>query len=165
MLQSAAIPDGFDALAFYTRLRPLNPATFSAFLDYGDVQIASSSPERLLSFDGTTVEARPIKGTRRRDPDPARDAALVAELASSRKDRAENVMIVDLLRNDLSPRVRARQRAGAGAVRPGELCLRASSDFGGDRRTEARTRPWAISSRRLSPAARSPARPKSAPWK
>ena len=99
---SAKIPDGFDALAFYKRLRTLNPATFSAFLDYGEVQIASSSPERLLSFDGKTVEARPIKGTRRRDPSPALDAALVAELASSRKDRAENVMIVDLLRNDLS---------------------------------------------------------------
>jgi para-aminobenzoate synthetase component 1 len=71
---SAKIPDEFDALAFYKKLRALNPATFSAFLDYGDVQIASSSPERLLSFDGTTVEARPIKGTRRRDPNPALDA-------------------------------------------------------------------------------------------
>jgi para-aminobenzoate synthetase component I len=99
---SADIPAGFDALAFYKRLRALNPATFSAYLDYGDAQIASSSPERLLSFDGKTVEARPIKGTRRRDADPARDAALIAELVSSRKDRAENVMIVDLLRNDLS---------------------------------------------------------------
>ncbi len=99
---SANIPDGFDALAFYKKLRASNPATFSAFLDYGDVQVASSSPERLLSFDGTTVEARPIKGTRPRVADPARDAALVAELVSSRKDRAENVMIVDLLRNDLS---------------------------------------------------------------
>jgi para-aminobenzoate synthetase component I len=99
---SARIPENFDALAFYKKLREKNPATFSAFLDYGDVQIASSSPERLLSFDGKTVEARPIKGTRRRDADPAKDAALVAELAASRKDRAENVMIVDLLRNDLS---------------------------------------------------------------
>ena len=71
-------------------------------MDYGSVQIASSSPERLLRHDGTTVEARPIKGTRRRDPDPARDASLIADLTSSRKDRAENVMIVDLLRNDLS---------------------------------------------------------------
>lgn len=99
---SAPIPDGFDAMAFYRVLRQKNPATFAAFLDYGDIQIASSSPERLLNFDGKTIEARPIKGTRRRDPDAARDAALIAELASSRKDRAENVMIVDLLRNDLS---------------------------------------------------------------
>jgi para-aminobenzoate synthetase component I len=99
---SAPIPQGFDAFAFYRVLRQKNPATFAAFLDYGDIQIASSSPERLLNFDGTTIEARPIKGTRRRDPEPAKDAALIAELASSRKDRAENVMIVDLLRNDLS---------------------------------------------------------------
>jgi para-aminobenzoate synthetase component I len=113
---SAKIPEGFDALAFYKRLRSSNPATFSAFLDYGDVQIASSSPERLLSFDGTTVEARPIKGTRRRDPNPALDAALVAELASSRKDRAENVMIVDLLRNDLS------RVCAPGSVRVPVLC-------------------------------------------
>ncbi len=99
---SARIPQEFDAMAFYRRLRAMNPATFGAYLDYGDLRIASSSPERLLSFDGKTVEARPIKGTRPRDADPSRDAALVAELAASRKDRAENVMIVDLLRNDLS---------------------------------------------------------------
>ena len=99
---SAAIPEGFDPLAFYRVLRLKNPATFSAFMDYDEIQIASSSPERLLSLDGASVEARPIKGTRRRDADPSRDAALIAELTSSRKDRAENVMIVDLLRNDLS---------------------------------------------------------------
>ena len=112
----AALPEGFDAFAFYLRLRRTNPAPFAAFLDYGDVQIASSSPERLLNFDGTTIEARPIKGTRRRDDDPARDAALIAELASSRKDRAENVMIVDLLRNDLS------RVAKPGTVRVPVLC-------------------------------------------
>ncbi len=80
------------------------------------MQIASSSPERLLSFDGVKVEARPIKGTRRRDPNPALDAALVAELSSSRKDRAENVMIVDLLRNDLS------RVCAPGSVRVPVLC-------------------------------------------
>ncbi len=99
---SAPIPEGFDPLAFYRMLRLKNPATFAAFMDYGSIQIASSSPERLLSCVGGQVEARPIKGTRRRDTDASRDAALIAELASSRKDRAENVMIVDLLRNDLS---------------------------------------------------------------
>ena len=113
---SSKTPEGFDALAFYKKLRALNPATFSAFLDYGDLQIASSSPERLVNFDGKTVEARPIKGTRRRDPNPALDAALVAELASSRKDRAENVMIVDLLRNDLS------RVCAPGSVRVPVLC-------------------------------------------
>ena len=113
---SAHIPPGFNALAFYRRLRQRNPSTFAAYLDYGGVKIASSSPERLFGFDGKTVEARPIKGTRRRDADPARDAALVAELASSRKDRAENVMIVDLLRNDLS------RVCAPGSVRVPVLC-------------------------------------------
>jgi para-aminobenzoate synthetase component 1 len=113
---SAPIPADFDAFALYRRLRETNPATFAAFLDFGDIQIASSSPERLLNFDGRVIEARPIKGTRRRDADPARDAALVAELAASRKDRAENVMIVDLLRNDLS------RVASPGTVRVPVLC-------------------------------------------
>lgn len=99
---AAAIPAGFDPLAFYLNLRKLNPATFGAFLDFGAVQIASSSPERLISFDGSRAEARPIKGTRRRDANASIDAELKAELLASRKDRAENVMIVDLLRNDLS---------------------------------------------------------------
>ncbi len=99
---SAAMPDKFDAFAFYCRLRAGNPAPFSAFFDYGGLAVASSSPERLVSFDGRFAEARPIKGTRRRDTDPRRDAALTAELLLSSKDRAENVMIVDLLRNDFS---------------------------------------------------------------
>jgi para-aminobenzoate synthetase component 1 len=98
----APITAGFEAFAFYEILRVRNPATFSAYLDYGSIKIASSSPERLLSFEGALAEARPIKGTRRRDPDLGIDAALRADLLASRKDRAENVMIVDLLRNDLS---------------------------------------------------------------
>ena len=99
---TAPVPADFDAFAFYESLRARNPATFAAFLDYGDLKIASSSPERLLSFDGAGAEARPIKGTRRRDPDPGIDSGLRSDLLASRKDRAENVMIVDLLRNDLS---------------------------------------------------------------
>jgi para-aminobenzoate synthetase component I len=99
---TAAIPADFDAFAFYRRLRDLNPATFAAYLDFGDVQIVSSSPERLVEIENGVAEARPIKGTRKRDADPARDAELIVELQASRKDRAENVMIVDLLRNDLS---------------------------------------------------------------
>lgn len=98
----APVPDKFDALAFYKRLRDMNPATFAAYLHYGDVQIVSSSPERLVNCNGGRVEARPIKGTRRRDLDDGRDRDLVADLLASPKDRAENVMIVDLLRNDLS---------------------------------------------------------------
>ncbi|MFO1123003.1 MAG: aminodeoxychorismate synthase component I [Hyphomicrobiales bacterium] len=113
---SAPVPPDFDALAFYRVLRLKNPATFAAFLDYGDIQVASSSPERLLNCVDGEVEARPIKGTRRRDADPSRDAALIAELASSRKDRAENVMIVDLLRNDLS------RVSKPGSVRVPVLC-------------------------------------------
>jgi para-aminobenzoate synthetase component 1 len=113
---SANIPEGFDAFAFYRYLRERNPAPFAAYLDCGPLKIVSSSPERLLNFDGKTIEARPIKGTRRRDDDPSRDAALIAELTSSRKDRAENVMIVDLLRNDLS------RVAKPGTVRVPVLC-------------------------------------------
>ncbi len=75
---------------------------FGAYLRWGDLRIASRSPERFLRIDADGgVLAEPIKGTRPRHPDPATDAATRAELAGSAKDRAENVMIVDLLRNDL----------------------------------------------------------------
>jgi para-aminobenzoate synthetase component I len=93
---------GIDAFALYDQLREKNPAPFAALMDYDEVKIISSSPERLIRYDGRTAEARPIKGTRKRDDDPVNDAVLIADLQSSRKDRAENVMIVDLLRNDLS---------------------------------------------------------------
>ena len=88
----------------YQRLRRQNPAPFAAYLDCGDLQILSASPERFLRLDGERrhVETRPIKGTRPRGLGPMHDAALGRALAESEKDRAENVMIVDLLRNDLS---------------------------------------------------------------
>jgi para-aminobenzoate synthetase component I len=98
----AKVRDGFDAFAAYQQLRAKNPAPFACLMDYDEVKIISSSPERLIRYNGVVAEARPIKGTRRRESDPARDAEMVAELIASRKDRAENVMIVDLLRNDLS---------------------------------------------------------------
>ncbi len=90
-------------LELYRRLRARNPAPFGAYLEFGDATVASISPERFVRVDAATrtAEARPIKGTRPRGTTPARDRALGLELQNSDKDRAENVMIVDLLRNDL----------------------------------------------------------------
>ncbi|PSK98779.1 para-aminobenzoate synthetase [Murinocardiopsis flavida] len=91
-----------DDLAFYRRLRAASPAPYAALLRLGEVTVHSASPERFLRVgaDGT-AESRPIKGTAPRSADPAADAALAAELRASPKTRAENLMIVDLLRNDL----------------------------------------------------------------
>ncbi|HTK35761.1 MAG TPA: anthranilate synthase component I family protein [Caulobacteraceae bacterium] len=90
----------FDLIAALT---VQSPAPFAAYLRLPDRAVASNSPERFLSVDaGGRVQTRPIKGTRPRDADPVRDAALAAELAASPKDRAENLMIVDLMRNDLA---------------------------------------------------------------
>jgi para-aminobenzoate synthetase component 1 len=93
-----------EPFELYCRLRQRNPAPFAAYLDFDDVQILSASPERFLRLDPERrmVETRPIKGTRPRGLGPMHDAALGRALAESQKDRAENVMIVDLLRNDLS---------------------------------------------------------------
>jgi para-aminobenzoate synthetase component 1 len=98
----ARLPAGFDRLSLYQALRTRNPATFGAYLDFGATAILSSSPERFLKVADGTVETRPIKGTRPRGRGPAEDKALAAELLASAKDRAENLMIVDLLRNDIS---------------------------------------------------------------
>lgn len=89
-------------LELYGRLRQLNPAPFACYFDAGDFQIVSASPERFLQVSPSgEVVTQPIKGTRRRGLTPQEDAALTLELAENAKDRAENVMIVDLLRNDL----------------------------------------------------------------
>ncbi|HEV3437489.1 MAG TPA: anthranilate synthase component I family protein, partial [Gemmata sp.] len=88
-------------LELYDRLRTLNPAPFAGYFDLGDFQILSASPERFLRVSGDEVETRPIKGTRPRGKTPEEDAKFIRDLTGNPKDRAENVMIVDLLRNDL----------------------------------------------------------------
>ncbi|MFO1056903.1 MAG: aminodeoxychorismate synthase, component I [Dongiaceae bacterium] len=98
----APLPDGVSEWDLYCRLRRRNPAAFAAFLRLPGAAIASASPERFLRLAGDAVETWPIKGTRPRGRDAAEDRALAAALEGSEKDRAENVMIVDLLRNDLS---------------------------------------------------------------
>lgn len=90
-----------DSWTLYRRLADVSPAPFSAWLDCGDIQIASSSPERFLKLSGAHIQTRPIKGTRPRSSDPDEDARLSYELQSSEKERAELVMITDLMRNDL----------------------------------------------------------------
>jgi para-aminobenzoate synthetase component 1 len=102
--------------ALYQRLRGINPAPFAAFLEFGELTVASASPERFLRLStDRQIEARPIKGTRPRGVYPAHDAALGRALQESVKDRAENLMIVDLMRNDLS------RVSLAGSVRVPEL--------------------------------------------
>ncbi|MCI0748406.1 MAG: anthranilate synthase component I family protein [Verrucomicrobia subdivision 3 bacterium] len=85
----------------FRALAAISPAPFSGFLDCGDFQIASSSPEMFLRVSGRHIQTRPIKGTRPRSGDATRDAQLTYELQTSAKDLAELVMITDLLRNDL----------------------------------------------------------------
>ena len=92
-----------SAWEFYRRLRSRNAAPFAAFMESPEAVVVSASPERFLRVDAAGhVETRPIKGTRPRGVGPEHDAALGQALAESAKDRAENLMIVDLMRNDLS---------------------------------------------------------------
>jgi para-aminobenzoate synthetase component I len=87
--------------AFFEGLCDVSPAPFAAYLDGGDFQICSSSPEMFLRLNGMEIRSRPIKGTRPRSADSTRDAQLTYELQTSPKDMAELVMITDLMRNDL----------------------------------------------------------------
>jgi para-aminobenzoate synthetase component 1 len=99
--QRFTVPCPDDAWTVYRRLRAVNPAPFAAYMPWPGAALVSASPERFLQTDGQNVWTRPIKGTRPRGATPAEDARLAAELQASEKDRAENVMIVDLMRNDL----------------------------------------------------------------
>jgi para-aminobenzoate synthetase component 1 len=101
----------------YQRLRGINPSPFAVYLGFDDVQVVSASPERFLRVRGDWVETRPIKGTRPRGKTAKADRALAEELLNSKKDRAENIMIVDLERNDLGRVCRY------GSVRVTELAI------------------------------------------
>ena len=100
----------------YSRLRLVNPAPFAGLMQWDDWSIVSASPERFLSVINGEIETRPIKGTRQRKRGPEADLFTRDELRQSEKDRAENVMIVDLLRNDLS------RVCLPGTVRVPQLC-------------------------------------------
>ncbi|HEV2209812.1 MAG TPA: aminodeoxychorismate synthase component I [Verrucomicrobiae bacterium] len=97
-LQAPYERSGWD---LFVRLAEVSPAPFSAFLDCGQFELVSSSPEQFLRLSGGQIQTRPIKGTRPRASDPTRDAQLAYELQTSPKETAELVMITDLLRNDL----------------------------------------------------------------
>ncbi|ATJ81881.1 aminodeoxychorismate synthase component I [Halomonas beimenensis] len=116
LAQRFSAPFAGDLWSAYRRLRRATPTPFSGFLAWDDRAILSLSPERFLHCADGRVETRPIKGTRPRGATPAEDRRLAEELAGSVKDRAENVMIVDLLRNDLGRVCRP------GSVRVPQLC-------------------------------------------
>lgn len=105
-----------DSVVLYLRLRRRNPAPFAGYFDVGDFQVLSASPERFLRVADGQVETRPIKGTRPRTHTTDDDLYAAQELCRSEKDRAENVMIVDLLRNDLARVCQAE------SVRVSQLC-------------------------------------------
>lgn len=105
-----------DGFALFDALRQTSSGAYGAYLDAGDFQLASVSPEQFLSVHDGHVVTRPIKGTRRRGDTPEEDAQLAEELVTSPKDRAENVMIVDLMRNDLT------QVCKLGSVEATEIC-------------------------------------------
>lgn len=99
----------------YQRLRRINPSPFAAFLDFGDFQLVSSSPERLVRLRDGKAETRPIAGTRRRGKNGGEDEHLTSDLLLNEKERAEHIMLVDLERNDIG------RVSRYGTVRPTEL--------------------------------------------
>lgn len=92
---------GAGPLDIYKQLRNVNPSPFAAFFEFGDWQMVSCSPERLVKLDGDKIETRPIAGTIRRGAGPLEDSRLTERLISDIKERAEHIMLVDLERNDL----------------------------------------------------------------
>ena len=115
LAQRFSLPLAAEPWLLYQRLRLINPAPMAAYLDFGDVQVVSASPERFLKVNGRQVETRPIKGTRPRGKNAREDLRLLNELWNSEKDKAELVMIIDLERNDLGRLCRT------GSVRVPEL--------------------------------------------
>jgi para-aminobenzoate synthetase component 1 len=107
LAQRLLAPAETNSVDLYLRLRERNPAPYAGYLDIGPWQIASASPECFLTVRDRQVETRPIKGTRGRSHRPEADLFAGDDLRASEKDRAENVMIVDLMRNDLSRVCRA----------------------------------------------------------
>ena len=91
-----------DPFAIFLRLREANPAPYLSFIRLGETTLVSSSPEQFLRVEPSgLISSKPIKGTRKRSSNPEEDLALIEELRSNEKERAENLMIVDLMRNDL----------------------------------------------------------------
>jgi para-aminobenzoate synthetase component 1 len=123
LAQRLLFPAEKAPLELYVRLRERNPAPFAAYFDLGDFQILSASPERFLRVEAGEVETRPIKGTRSRGQTSAEDQARMRDLLDSAKDRSENIMIVDLLRNDLGRVCRY------GSVRVPAVCCLESYPF------------------------------------
>ena len=115
LAQRLSLATTIDPVELHRRSRMLNPAPFAAFFDAGAAAIVSMSPERLLQVERGTVRMHPIKGTRRMLASPEADLYAGEDLGQSEKDRAENVMIVDLVRNDLS-RVCAAESVGVEAL-------------------------------------------------
>ena len=114
---SARLNNSDSAFEFYRRLRCINPAPFSCFAQFEGWAIASASPERFLSARHNILETRPIKGTAPRGQTADEDLALANQLLASEKNRAENVMIVDLLRNDLA------KNCADGSIKVSQLCI------------------------------------------
>lgn len=112
----AELPQHFCAYSHYLTMRKTNPAPFAAFMNLNEIKISSASPERFLNVADGHVETRPIKGTAPRHDDEEKDAQNRATLEASEKDRAENTMIVDLLRSDLS------KVCGTHSIKVPELC-------------------------------------------